>query len=165
MTIGIVWVAAMGGSDRRRKMGHDDIDSELNQLGSKREGTVASPSCVTPLDRNILALHIAERLQTSSKGVSEGMRRRRGDQRTDTRQFRRLLRKGSSSGANQGCCTRANENTPVDHVIDLSVGPASSAITSSVVFTSAKTRAMVLSSASCVSRLTSATASATRIIR
>jgi crotonobetainyl-CoA:carnitine CoA-transferase CaiB-like acyl-CoA transferase len=42
---------------------------------------------------------------------------------------------------------------------------ASIAATSSVVFTSAKTRCIVFSSPSCASRLTSATASATRIIR
>jgi hypothetical protein len=45
------------------------------------------------------------------------------------------------------------------------VTPESIASTSSVVFTSAKIRAMVFSSASWVSRLTSATASFTRIMR
>jgi hypothetical protein len=57
-------------------MRHDDINVELDQLGSEHRGAVASPFRVTPFDCDVLALDIAERLQTSSESVGERMRRR-----------------------------------------------------------------------------------------
>ena len=154
-----------GGSDRRREMRHNDIDVELTSSRSERRGAVASPPCNASRSRcsrprrsREAADLVGKRRRTDAAAIAEINTPIRGE-------FARMLRRSSNAGADQGRCTRADENAPVDHVIDLCVGPASSATTSSVVFTSAKTRAMVFSSASWVSRLTSATASLTRTIR
>ena len=68
--------------------------------------------------------------------------------------------------ARRGAEARAREGRALASAVHATAfAPSSIATTSSVLFTSAKLRCMVLSSDSCVSRWTSATASLTRIMR
>jgi hypothetical protein len=96
-------------------MGHDYIDAEPDQFGSERGGAVASTFRVTPFDRNVLALDIAERLQTSSEGVGEWMWRCGGHQDADTRHFFQVLRERATLGYEHSSSQRADETAPIDH--------------------------------------------------
>ena len=92
MTIGIVCVAAHGGSDRRCKVGDDDIDAKMDELGRNLAGAVTAPTGIADIERDVPVLRIAKGLQTPPERIGERMRRRRGDQHADERQFSRLLR-------------------------------------------------------------------------
>jgi hypothetical protein len=71
----------------------DDIDVRPDKLGSELRGAVASPIGIVKLDRKVLAFRVAEGAQTALESVSEWMRRRRGYQYPDARQFWGLLGK------------------------------------------------------------------------
>jgi len=83
---------AHGGSDRWCKVGNDDVDAKLDELSRNLAGAIAAPPGIAELERDIPAFRIAKDLQTTSEGVGERMRRRRGYQHADKRQFSWLLR-------------------------------------------------------------------------
>src|SRR5713101_1354540 len=97
-------------------MRNDRIDAELDQLNRKLGGTIASPVGIAEFKRNVLPFHVAKRVQASSKGISEGMRRRSGNQYADARQFSRLLSAGPERPRSHSATEKGDEIAPPDRV-------------------------------------------------
>ena len=73
-------------------MGDDDIDAKTDELGRNLASADDCPTGIADIERDVPVLRIAKGLQTPPERIGERMRRRRGDQHTDERQFSRLLR-------------------------------------------------------------------------
>jgi len=63
------------GLDRRRMVRGDHVDLELHELSGYLDGARVQRVGVPPLDRDVLALHIAELTHARPEGLGERMRR------------------------------------------------------------------------------------------
>src|SRR5712692_11404360 len=97
-------------------MRNDHIDAELDQLNSKLGGTIASPVGIAEFKRNVLPFHVAKWAQASSKGISEWMWRRSGNQYADARQFSRLLSARRERPRRRSAAEKGDETAPLDRV-------------------------------------------------
>jgi hypothetical protein len=70
----------------------NDVDAKSDELSRNLGSTVAAPTGVAELERNIRTFRITKRLQSTSEGAGEWMRLRRRYQHAYERQFSRLLR-------------------------------------------------------------------------
>jgi hypothetical protein len=93
-------------------MGDYNVDAKLDEFFRELLGAIASSVGIAELNRNVLAFRIAKGVQTAPEGVGEWMRRRRGYQHADARQFSDLLRECSTWRAEQSNRQDADQIAP-----------------------------------------------------